>query len=260
MEDYSLIKSPCRRDNLIFEVVTKEDTNPQMHLVNLIIERFAGVNGIVYCHTQQETADLAFALKEHHVSATYYHGGMEPGDKVVNASLFMEGKVNVMCATTAFGMGIDKKDVRFVIHYSLPSTFEDMVQESGRAGRDGDDAYCIILFRFSDRMGVFRNIAKTNNKESRAVMRKSLNDLTLARFDKTVCRQQLIARYFQEDEGDPCLLCDNCQKPDFKEKQDLTANAKQIIDCLRHLTFANQRIRMQHLSQTYIWDLKQRIS
>ena len=101
-------------------------------------------------------------------------------------------------------------------------------------------------------MGVFRNIAKTNNKDSRAVMRKSLNDLTLALSDKTVCHQQLIARYFQEDEGEPCLLCDNCQKPDFKEKQDLTANEKQIIDCLRHLTFVNQRIRVQDLSQTYM--------
>ena len=218
MTNSTLVKLPCRWHNLRFEVVIKSDTNPKEQLVNMISERFGGLNGIIYCSRQNDTAELAFLLKQHHISATYYHGGMDPSDKVTNASLFLEGKVDAICATNAFGMGIDKKDVRFVIHYALPSSFEDMVQESGRAGRDGEEATCIILFKFSDRMNILRNISNVTSKDNQITMRKSLNEVTMTLSNKTKCRQQSIAAYFEEDEGEPCMLCDNCQKPDNREK------------------------------------------
>ena len=177
---------------------------------------------------------------------------MDLSDKVRNASLFLEGKVDVICATDAFGMRIDKKDVRFVIHYALPSSFEDMVHEPVRVGRDGEDSTCIILFKFSDRMNILRNISCVTSKDNQITMRKSLNEVTMTLSNKTKCRQQSIAAYFEEDEGEPRMLCDNCQKPDNGEENNMAADAQQLIDCLRHMTFSNQQVKVQGLSQTYM--------
>ena len=135
MTDYSLIKLPCLRDNLKFEIRDKDDRNSFEQIIEIIGNNFDGQSGIVYCATQDETSQLAFLLRQSNISSTYYHAGKDPDDKVKNSSLFMDGRVDVIAATIAFGMGIDKKDIRFVIHHSIPSSFEDLVQLSGRAGR-----------------------------------------------------------------------------------------------------------------------------
>ena len=155
MENPEVVKLPCRRRNLCFSVVSKKETKAKDQVAQIVSGDFNGQCGIVYCARQADTVEMAFVLKEKGISATYYHAGMEGGERIRNANLWLEDKINVICCTNAFGMGIDKRGVRFVIHLTLPSSLEDYIQESGRGGRDGDSCSCVLLFCFGDRHFIF---------------------------------------------------------------------------------------------------------
>lgn len=166
-------------------------------MARIVCSDFDGLCGIVYCARQADTIEMAFELKEKGVLVTYYHAGMEGGERIRNASSWLEDKVNVICCTNAFGMGIDKKGVRFVIHLTLPSSLEDYIQESGRGGRDGDYCSCVLLFRFGNRSFHLRNIASLPSNEANLSLLNSITDFCMQR---SLCRQQFIAKYF-EDSG-----------------------------------------------------------
>ena len=252
MTDYSLIKLPCRRDNLKFEIRDKDDRNSFEQIIEIIGNNFDGQSGIVYCATQDETSQLAFLLRQSNIFSTYYHAGMDPDDKVKNSSLFMNGRVDVIAATIAFGMGIDKKDIRFVIHHSIPSSFEDLVQLSGRAGRDGEEAACIVLFRFMDRLFHLRNIRKLKDHHHQSEMLLSLNSITKFTADKSTCRQRAIATFFGEDAGAQCNICDNCQRTVQQQTQDLTEDAKNLSQCLQSMVYLKATVSMKDLSMVYM--------
>lgn len=177
---------------------------------------------------------------------------MERNERLQNASLFLTGNVSVMCCTNAFGMGIDKRDVRFVIHLTPPSSLEDYVQESGRGGRDGETCDCTLLFRFGDRVFRLRNINQTVSDNVRQKKLKLLNEITQFCMQRSLCRIQNIARYFGEDEGDCCHVCDICQKGIVNETKDYTDEAKNLVQCLASLISSQPKVKLSELVMTYM--------
>lgn len=249
MENPEEVRLPCRRNNLCFSVIDKKELKAKDQVAQIVSSDFNGICGIVYCARQADTVEMAFELKEKGISATYYHAGMEGGDRIRNANLWLEDKVKVMCCTNAFGMGIDKKGVRFVIHLTLPSSLEDYIQESGRGGRDGDNCSCILLFRFGDRSFHLRNIAAMSCTEGSLTLLNSLTDFCM---QASLCRQQFIARYFEEDLGETCKCCDICQQDNVREDKDLTVHARNIIECLRQISALEGKPKLTDLAMTYM--------
>ena len=159
LKEPKLTRLLCLRKNLAFNCVLKEMKPPQQNIFDDVYENLFGQCGIIYCNTQNKACELAFMLKQKGISSTYYHRGLERGEKIVNAHLWLDDKIYTICCTSAFGMGIDKKDVRYVIRFSLPATIEQLAQEGGCTGRDSNDAICNFYYNISDRTFHFRNIA-----------------------------------------------------------------------------------------------------
>jgi len=249
MVNPEVVRLPCRRINLCFSVVAKKETKAKYQVVQIVSSDFDGLCGIVYCARQADTVEMAFELKEKGISATYYHAGMEGGERIRNANLWLEDKVKVICCTNAFGMGIDKKGVRFVIHLTLPSSLEDYIQESGRGGRDGDNCSCVLLFRFGDRSFHLRNIAALPSSEASMSLLNSITDFSM---QTSLCRQQFIAKYFEEELGEVCKCCDMCQGNNIREEKDLTGHAKHVIECLSQLRALQPKIKLSDLAMTYM--------
>ena len=249
MPNPDIVRLPCRRDNLCFSVVAKKEAKAKDQVAQIVSSDFDGLCGIVYCARQADTVEMAFVLKEKGISATFYHAGMEGGERIRNANLWLEDKVNVMCWTNAFAMGIDKKCLRFVIHLTLPSSLEDYIQESGRGGRDGENCNCLLLFRFGDRAFHLRNIAALSSPENKLPL---LNSITNFGMQTSDCRQQFIAKYFEEELGDSCAVCDICQKENIVSPKDLTDHARNVIQCLSQLSTLQPRIKLADLAMTYM--------
>ena len=209
-----IIRMSCRRDNLAYSIVAKKDSRAKQQVATIIAMDHAETCGIVYCATRADKVEMADVLKEQGITATFYHAGMESEERVQNATLWLDGKANVMCCTTAFGMGIDKQDVRFVIHLTLSSSIEDYVQESGRGGRDGDICSCVLLFRFEDRSFHLRNITRMHSEQAKDLKLMLLNAITRFCMEHSICRQQILAKYFWDDKGvlETCDLYDVCQR------------------------------------------------
>lgn len=250
MQNEVVLRLPCRRNNLGFSVLTKKETKAKEQIAEIIKSDFGGQCGIVYCARQADTVEMAFQLKEKEVSSTFYHAGMDGGERIRNVNLWMEGKVNVICCTNAFGMGVDKKCVRFVIHLTLPSSIEDYIQESGRGGRDGDSCSCIMFFRFADRFFHIRNIAALPTSDGHEL--SLLNKITNFCIQQSMCRQQFICKYFEEDIGELCKSCDICQKDIIRQEQDMTEHAKAIIQCLIAIIRLKSQIRLSELAMTFM--------
>lgn len=175
---------------------------------------------------------------------------MDGGERIQNANMWMEDKVKVICCTNAFGMGIDKQCVRFVLHLTLPPSVEDYIQESGRGGRDGENCCCIMFFRFGDRSFHLRNITALSTAHANKL--SLLNSITNFCMQQTQCRQQSICKYFEEELGEPCKSCDICQKDTVVYEKDFTDHAKKVIQCLTHLNTLQPKIKLSELVMTYM--------
>jgi ATP-dependent DNA helicase RecQ len=228
------------RPNLYLEVALKESAYAQ---TKAFIHKHEKQSGIVYCQSRSGVDELTAKLKQDGYSVLPYHAGLNSQKRATNQEQFVRDDADIIVATIAFGMGINKPDVRYVVHYDLPKNIESYYQQIGRAGRDGQDADCLLLFGYGDTGKIRFFIEQMNNEHEKRLATMHLNEM-LALAETEDCRRVPLLQYFGEpDVSDTCVKCDNCLNDD-KQKSDLTVPAQKFLSCV-HRT--GQRFGAGHI-------------
>uniref|UniRef100_A0A8C5KYY9 ATP-dependent DNA helicase n=1 Tax=Jaculus jaculus TaxID=51337 RepID=A0A8C5KYY9_JACJA len=228
------------RPNLYYEVRQKPSNADDFieDIVKLINGRYKGQSGIIYCFSQKDSEQVAISLQKLGVGASAYHANLEPADKTRVHTRWSANEVQVVVATVAFGMGIDKPDVRFVIHHSMSKSMENYYQESGRAGRDDSRADCILYYGFGDIFRISSMVVMEN------VGQQKLYEMVSYCQNIHKCRRVLIAQHFDEVwNADACnKMCDNCCKDVAFEKRDITQSCRDLVKILRQAEERNEKV------------------
>ena len=229
MSDASVFKSSFNRPNLYYEIRPKHDVDRE---IIRYIKQHEGKSGIIYCLSRKKVEELTELLVANGIRARAYHAGMDAATRAANQDDFLMERVEVIVATIAFGMGIDKPDVRYVIHYDIPKSLEGYYQETGRAGRDGGEGHCIAFYSYKD----IQKLEKF--MQGKPVAEQEIGKLllleTVSYAESSMCRRKTLLHYFGEEYPEEnCGCCDNCLHP--KPKIDAQASLRMALEALRDL-------------------------
>ncbi len=261
MEDADVFKSSFNRENLYYEVRSKKAIKKQLIK---FIKAHHGKSGIVYCLSRKTVQEIAEFLRVNDIKAAPYHAGLDSAIRIKNQDDFLNEEIHVIVATIAFGMGIDKPDVRFVVHYDTPKSLEGYYQETGRAGRDGLEGNCLMFYSYNDiiKLEKFNKDKPVTERENAKLLLEEMASYA----ESAVCRRKQLLHYFGEVYDDPYCSetkwCDNCRHPkeQFEGKEYILTALNTVLQTeerfgIKHITHVITGVNSQYVQSYKHFDL-----